>query len=215
MPVARPRRPAHRQRTDHRMVTLRPLSPDDAPALTRIYSGESVRYTTGRPLTLDQAHDKIRTALAAVTETPRAQWTWGILAEDEFIGLITLRRRTASVGTLSYILREDTWGNSYATQATRHVVPVAFATARLGRLEAKHHPDNPASGRVLLKAGFTHIGGLYQCAGDGTVTLYEHYSLDGAGPESGVRYPADPCEGYAAPSRRADRAPSDGGYSDA
>jgi len=166
------------------MVTLRVLSLDDAPALTRVYSGGSVRYTTGRPLTLEQCHDKIRTVLAAAAETPRAQWSWGILAEEELIGLITLRRRTPSAGTLSYILREDTWGNGYATHAARHVVPFAFATARLGRLEAKHHPHNPASGRVLLKAGFTHIGGLYQCARDGTVTLYEYYSLDGAGPES-------------------------------
>lgn len=165
-------------------MTLRALSLDDAPALTRIYSGEAVRYTTGQPLSLKQAHDEIRTILAAAAEMPRAQWTWGILAEQELIGLITLRRRTPSAGTLSYILREDTWGNGYATHAARQVVPLAFTTARLGQLEAKHHPDDPASGRVLLKAGFTHIGGLYQCVGDGTVTHYEHYSLDGAGPES-------------------------------
>ncbi|MEV6808919.1 GNAT family N-acetyltransferase [Streptomyces sp. NPDC051132] len=128
------------------MVTLRALTLDDALALTRIYSGASIRHTTGKPLTLDQAHDKIRTALARAAESPRAQWSWGILAEDELIGLIALRRRTPSMGTISYILREDSWGNGYATHAANHVVSAAFTTAGLTRLEAMHHPDTPPPG---------------------------------------------------------------------
>lgn len=33
------------------------------------------------------------------------------------------------MGTISYILREDTWGNGYATEAAQHVVDFAFGTA--------------------------------------------------------------------------------------
>ncbi|MFJ7264942.1 GNAT family N-acetyltransferase [Streptomyces globosus] len=80
------------------MVTLRALTLDDAPALTRIYSGASVRHTTGRALPLDQAEEKVRSALARAAETPRAQWSWGILAADEMIGLIALRRRSPVMG---------------------------------------------------------------------------------------------------------------------
>lgn len=159
------------------MVTLRALALDDAPALTRIYSGASIRHTTGRPLTLNQAHEKIRTALARAAETPRAQWSWGILNEAELIGLIALRRRTPSMGTISYILRDDSWGNGYATQAAHQVVTAAFTTAGLNRLEAMHHPDNPASGRVLTKAGFTRVGTSDQHPDDGTVA-YELYALE-------------------------------------
>jgi ribosomal-protein-alanine N-acetyltransferase len=57
------------------MVTLRTLTSDDAPALTRIYSGASIRHTTGKALTLGQAQEKIRAALARAAETPRAQWS--------------------------------------------------------------------------------------------------------------------------------------------
>ncbi|WP_063838099.1 GNAT family N-acetyltransferase [Streptomyces yangpuensis] len=92
------------------MVTLRALTLHDAPALTRIYSGASVRYTTGRGLILDQAQEKIRSALARAVQTPTAQWSWGILAADEMIGLIALRRRLPVMGPISYILREDTRG---------------------------------------------------------------------------------------------------------
>ncbi|WP_030593022.1 GNAT family N-acetyltransferase [Streptomyces anulatus] len=160
------------------MVTLRALRPDDAAALTRIYSGASIRHTTGKPLTLEQAHEKIRAALARAAETPRAQWSWGILTADEMIGLISLRRRTPSMGTLSYILREDTWGHGYATHAAHHVVSVAFTAADLNRLDAMHHPDNPASGRVLAKAGFTRIGTSDRHTDDGTTVPYELYALE-------------------------------------
>ncbi|MFZ3491742.1 GNAT family N-acetyltransferase [Streptomyces sp. 5.8] len=162
------------------MVTLRTLTLDDAPALTRIYSGASIRHTTGRALTLDQAHEKIRTGLARAAETPRAQWSWGILNEAEVIGLIALRRRTPSMGTISYILRDDSWGNGYATQAAHQVVTAAFTAAGLDRLEAMHHPDNPASGRVLVKAGFTRIGTADRDSETGPVP-YELYALEAGG----------------------------------
>ncbi|KIE23044.1 acetyltransferase [Streptomyces sp. MUSC 125] len=162
------------------MVTLRALALDDAPALTRIYSGASIRHTTGKPLTLDQAHHKIRAAVARAAETPRAQWSWGILHESDLIGLISLRRRTPTMGTISYILRDDSWGNGYATHATHQVVTAAFTTAGLTRLEAMHHPDNPASGRVLAKAGFTRIGTADRDTETGTVP-YELYALEASG----------------------------------
>ncbi|MGW7579230.1 GNAT family N-acetyltransferase [Streptomyces sp. NPDC054765] len=159
------------------MVTLRELTTEDTHALTRIYSGASVRHTTGKPLTLDQAHEKIRTALARAAETPRAQWSWGIAATGEMIGLISLRRRTPTMGTLSYILREDIWGNGYATEAAKHAVDFAVTTAGLERLEAMHHPDNPASGRVLAKAGFTRTGTADRPTEDGTTVAYQVYAL--------------------------------------
>ncbi|MFD9434493.1 GNAT family N-acetyltransferase [Streptomyces sp. NPDC060002] len=99
------------------------------------------------------------------------------LHEDDLIGLISLRRRTPTMGTISYILRDDSWGNGYATHAAHQVVTVAFTTAGLNRLEAMHHPDNPASGRVLAKAGFTRIGTADRDTETATVP-YELYALE-------------------------------------
>ncbi|MBK0374187.1 GNAT family N-acetyltransferase [Streptomyces sp. RB110-1] len=164
------------------MVTLRALGSDDAAALTHIYSGASVRYTTGKPLTPGQAHDKIRNALARAAEVPRAQWSWSILHESDVIGLISLRRRAPTTGTISYILRDDSWGNGYATHAVHQVVTVAFTSAGLDRLEATHHPGNPASGRVLTKAGFVRIGTADRSTYTGTLP-YELYALEARAPE--------------------------------
>ncbi|MET9658152.1 GNAT family N-acetyltransferase [Streptomyces sp. NPDC006510] len=174
------------------MVTLRDLVQDDASALTRIYSGAAVRHTTGRELTLNQAHEKVRATLTRAAEKPRGQWSWGITASGEMIGLIALRRRSPSMGSISYILREDTWGNGYATEAVKHVVAFAFTAAGLSRLEAMHHPENPASGRVLTKTGFTRTGTIDRTTDDGIAVAYELYALS-TPPESGfATSPATP-----------------------
>ncbi|MFE5679748.1 GNAT family N-acetyltransferase [Streptomyces erythrochromogenes] len=149
-------------------------------------SGVSVRHTTGRALILDQAEEKIRSALARAAQTPRAQWSWGILAADEMIGLIALRRRSPAMGTVSYILREDTWGRGYATDAAQQVVAFAFTTAGLDRVEAMHHPDNPASGRVLAKSGFTRTGTTDQPAAVEAVVPYTCYALQAPVPHRGA-----------------------------
>ncbi|QLH27376.1 GNAT family N-acetyltransferase [Streptomyces sp. Rer75] len=109
-------------------------------------------------------------------QTARAQWSWGILT-DELIGLIVLRRRSASRDTVSYIRREDTWSNGYATEAAKHVVTFAFSTVGLDRIEAMHHPANPAAGRVLTKAGFTRTGTSDRRIEDETAVPYQVYAL--------------------------------------
>ncbi|WP_030411329.1 GNAT family N-acetyltransferase [Streptomyces sp. NRRL S-1448] len=47
----------------------------------------------------------------------------------------------------------------------------------LTRMEAMHHPDNPASGRVLTKTGFTRTGTCDRYADDGTFAAYQVYAL--------------------------------------
>ncbi|WP_245240028.1 GNAT family N-acetyltransferase [Streptomyces erythrochromogenes] len=95
----------------------------------------------------------------------------------DLIGLVKCRRQGESSAALSYILREDTWGCGHATDAVRQFVPFIFAEAAVARLEAMHHPDNPASGRVLVKAGFTRIGTADFHAGDGQRVPYPVYEL--------------------------------------
>ncbi|MFF6772678.1 GNAT family N-acetyltransferase [Streptomyces sp. NPDC012637] len=140
------------------MITLRELTLDDALAVQRIYSGASIRFTHTRPYSAVQARERVDRALTAAREEPRSRWDFGILHAQDLVGLVSLRVPQRGIGTLSYILREDTWGNGYATEAVTQIVAFAFTAAGLERLEAKHHPHNPASGRVLSKAGFARSG---------------------------------------------------------
>ena len=63
--------------------------------------------------------------------------------------------RTAHFG---YWLGQDAWGKGSATAAARAMVSYAFRAFPFARLEAPVFAWNPASMRVLEKAGFTREG---------------------------------------------------------
>jgi RimJ/RimL family protein N-acetyltransferase len=62
-----------------------------------------------------------------------------------------VHRRSAEIG---YWLSESCWGRGIATDAVRAIVPVAFKTFDIIRLQAGIFGNNRASMRVLEKCGF-------------------------------------------------------------
>jgi len=60
---------------------------------------------------------------------------------------------------LGYYLGRDWWGHGFATEAARAVAAHMEALGAT-HIEAGHFVDNPASGRVLEKAGFIATGAV-------------------------------------------------------
>jgi ribosomal-protein-alanine N-acetyltransferase len=63
---------------------------------------------------------------------------------------------------LGYWVGRPYWNHGYCTEATLAVVRFAFEDLRLRRVFAQHYGRNPASGRVMQKAGMRHEGTLRQ-----------------------------------------------------
>ncbi|MFE5584282.1 GNAT family N-acetyltransferase [Kitasatospora sp. NPDC056531] len=139
------------------MIALRELTPDDAAALQRIYSPESTRFLGRRPMDAAEARKAARDAAASAIQSPRSVYVLGLDLDGDLLGIIKLHL-DRPVATLSYILRVDAWGKGHATEAVRRILALGFGHLGLPEIHAKHHPDNPASGRVLLKAGFAPTG---------------------------------------------------------
>jgi RimJ/RimL family protein N-acetyltransferase len=59
-----------------------------------------------------------------------------------------------------YCLARDAWGQGYATEAARAIVATALADPAVWRVQAYCDVENPASARVLEKAGLTFEGTL-------------------------------------------------------
>ena len=81
---------------------------------------------------------------------------------------------------LGYWIAREHRGQGYAGEAVRGVLQMAKALG-IGRLEAGHYLDNPASGAVLRKCGFVETGEIRptSCAGrGGELTLARRYALD-------------------------------------
>jgi [ribosomal protein S5]-alanine N-acetyltransferase len=87
--------------------------------------------------------------------------TWAILwrQTSQLIGMIGLAPapdgRSAELG---YYISRDHWGRGVATEAALAITMIGFESFGYLKLTAGYHADNPASGRVLAKLGFTIVG---------------------------------------------------------
>lgn len=78
------------------------------------------------------------------------------------VGTIGLKPPDAISGAVEvgYIVAPTHWGEGYATDAVRAICAYAFGERRMNKMYAKAYETNPASSRVLEKAGFTREGVL-------------------------------------------------------
>jgi RimJ/RimL family protein N-acetyltransferase len=138
-------------------VVLRPWKKGDEPAIVRHANDRKVwrnlRDHFPHPYTPSDAVDWIR----RVSERGAPHLDFAIVLNGEPIGGIGCRplddvhRRVAEIG---YWLGRTHWGNGYATEAVITLTRYAFAQLDVDRIEAAVFAWNPASCRVLEKAGY-------------------------------------------------------------
>ncbi len=147
-------------------LTLRPLTPDDAPVLARLAGRREIADTTisiPHPYSEAQA----RTWIAEQSEQFAAGKgvAFAIQWKGMFIGAVGLRdihpeHRHAEMGCW---IGTDWWDQGCATEAAGAVLRYGFESLKLNRIHAHHMVRNPASGRVLEKIGMQREGLLRQC----------------------------------------------------
>jgi [ribosomal protein S5]-alanine N-acetyltransferase len=148
-----------RGRIETDRLLLRPFNAADAPVVQR----ELSRVEMARMLAIP--HPYPDDGATKWIETARRGRDFAIVLRetDELIGGITLfeneQHRRAELG---YWCAIDFWGRGYATEAVRAAIEYGFRGLALNRVHAECHGDNPASRRVLEKAGMTFEGRLRQ-----------------------------------------------------
>ena len=159
---------------------LRPWQLEDAPSLVRQANNrrisQNLRDAFPHPYTVDDAdrwlavankHDP-PTNFAIVVEGAAVGGIGLVLKEDVYY-------RSAEVG---YWLGEPYWGRGIVSEALHAVSDYAFRTFDVVRLYAGVFGWNPASARVLEKAGFTFEARLkYAITKDGRMTDELIYAL--------------------------------------
>ena len=141
---------------------VRSWLPEDETSLVKYANNRNIsinlRDAFPFPYTVQHARDWIALASVQAPET-----NFAIAGMGEAIGGIGLRlgedvsRRTAEIG---YWLGEPFWGKGIATLAVAAVTEFAFAEYDLDRICAHVFEWNPASARVLGKAGYCLEGRL-------------------------------------------------------
>lgn len=85
------------------------------------------------------------------------------------VGMIGLHQAGEPIPELGYWIGKPFWGRGFASEAAGAVLDWARRRKRRRAVAAGHFPDNPASGRVLEKAGFLYTGEIRRmfCAARG------------------------------------------------
>lgn len=141
-----------------KQALLRRWRSDDVPALVEAANNRNVSLTLrdGFPFPYTSAAAEAYIARVSDYDVP-----FCIEVEGRAAGGIGLHRATdvhRITAELGYWLAEPLWGRGIMTEAVRAVVRHGFTAFPLERIEAYAFSNNPASVRVLEKAGFTREG---------------------------------------------------------
>jgi ribosomal-protein-alanine N-acetyltransferase len=84
-------------------------------------------------------------------------YRFAVVLEEKMVGLVDIDGIGEREGTLGYWFDRAVWGRGYALEAAHAVTLFAVRDVGLLELKAGHAYDNPASGRILSKLGFSRL----------------------------------------------------------
>ena len=139
-------------------LRLRKLTMEDAEDYYRhLGSSEAVtRYMLWEPhRDLSESVASIQKALRRYAEGRCYRWGIALLETNSLIGVLELLRFDEETESCSfaYMLGEAFWGKGYCTEALKAAFDFAFTQLEVKSITADHFAQNPASGRVMEKAG--------------------------------------------------------------
>jgi RimJ/RimL family protein N-acetyltransferase len=139
---------------------LRPLKAEDVDALVKYANNADISSTMGDtfpfPYTLIDGMSWLGTAIG---RDPTCQFA--VASDDEMIGCVGIHpmedvyHLSCEIG---YWVAEPFWGRGVATSALIAATEYAFSQLHMIRVQARVFSNNPASARVLEKAGFQFEG---------------------------------------------------------
>lgn len=164
------------------LVELKPVGLADAPIIFESWGRlpENFTHLTARVFTeLSDA----RAYIAGLFQTPGSSAFHILKPGGEVVGIVKagVVGHRAQVG---YVVSKPFWGCGFATSAVRQLVASLEAAPNISRIWATCALDNPASARVLEKAGFHREAILkkwvtYPAQGGGAFDNYSYVRLPG------------------------------------
>lgn len=138
-------------------LRLRRLRSEDAVTLAALANDIEVArmlVPLPHPYTLDDAE-----SFVAAQARTGAEPVFAIDHPDfGLMGMVGFHRDDEPYPEVGYWLGRAYWGQGFATEALGGALGWARKVGRARAIASSHFHDNPASGRVLIKAGFLYTG---------------------------------------------------------
>ena len=129
--------------------------------VSNVYNNWATDYETSKFLSW-QPHKDIEVTKKVVqtwiNEYENGSYNWIVEIKDnhEPIGSISVVNEKDSVAEIGYCYGSKYWGQGYATEALRTVIEYLLNEEYFYLIEARHIRGNPASGKVMQKAGMKY-----------------------------------------------------------
>lgn len=147
-------------------LILRPFRREDAPRVQVLAGDKDVANTTGvvpHPYPDGMAEMWISSHQENWSLGEAAQFAITLRETGELVGCIGVSITKAHRrGDLGYWIGKAFWNQGIATESVRAVIAFGFEELGLNKVAARYMSINPASGRVLAKAGMSEEGCLRQ-----------------------------------------------------
>lgn len=144
-------------------LTLKPFEEADARRIAFLVGDYDVARMCGRvphPYTMANAYDFI--AMAGRGAESGAEYAFAVHAPIDGLvgscGVMRVGEAGSETFEVGYWFGKPYWGLGYASEAARGLMDWARAELGAGLFAAGHFEDNPASGNVLRKLGFSPTG---------------------------------------------------------
>ncbi|WP_394692976.1 GNAT family N-acetyltransferase [Hyphobacterium sp.] len=152
-----------RDRIETDRLILRPLEISDAPAIHHHCRDGSIARNTARipdPYPLLAAELYVLSVRAGAGRKAGYVYAIADRQSDALVGAsgVFKRHPDAPDWEIGYWIGPDARGRGIATEAAAGLISAASADLTPRRITAGHFDDNPASGRVLARLGFTYTG---------------------------------------------------------
>ncbi|MBL4596989.1 MAG: GNAT family N-acetyltransferase [Robiginitomaculum sp.] len=157
-------------------LLLRAFTATDLPKLVELANNIKIAQmfaTMPYPYTMDDA----QTWLAKL-HADNSNYIFAVIHHGEgFIGRIGLYLKPTALPNLGYWIGQPFWGKGYASEAVSALTIWAESQFNIKAIQADFFADNPASGRVLSKAGFLRTGNTGMSYSLGRKTKAHHIDM--------------------------------------
>lgn len=140
------------------------LQDSDYNDLKKLYTNHQVRkYLGGATDDEFLLKNKFEEVLENSSDASANYWVIRLIANNEFIGLVTLDNYHDGQNIeVSYQFLPEWWGSGYATEVLTTIIDYSFEELGLLRLVAETQTANKASCRLLERVGMSLESNLYR-----------------------------------------------------
>jgi RimJ/RimL family protein N-acetyltransferase len=159
-------RPPTQPTLETERLVLRAFTVADAPVVKTLAGAREIASTTlnvPHPYEDGMADTWIGTHAAGYAAGEQATYAVALKDSDDLVGAIGLTVASDHArAELGYWIGVPYWNRGYASEAAVEIVRFGFEELELNKIYAIHLVRNPASGRVMQKAGMRYEGRLRQ-----------------------------------------------------